>query len=85
MNLGTSYYHLKKFDQAVEEYRTALGIDPKVAIQQSPWEQRSTPAGQIWNSTFYMAKAYRLHRERGGCRALPAARPRGWFRRSEAD
>ena len=33
MNLGTSYYHLKKFDLAVEEYRTALGIDPKVAVQ----------------------------------------------------
>jgi tetratricopeptide (TPR) repeat protein len=57
LNLGTSYYHLKMYSQAVEEYRTALGIDPNVATQESSVGTVVHPSGEDVEYFFYMAKA----------------------------
>jgi tetratricopeptide (TPR) repeat protein len=58
MNLGTSYYHLKKFQEAVTEYRTALGIDPKIMSMQSAVGTVVHAGGADVEFYFYMAKAY---------------------------
>ena len=58
INLGSSYFKLKKWDQAGEEYRAALGIDPKVLSPESRWGRWSTPVWPMWNYYFYMAKAF---------------------------
>jgi len=58
MNLGTSYYHLKKFDLAVQEYRTALGIDPDVIKQQSAVGTVLHASPEDVDYYFYMAKAF---------------------------
>ena len=58
MNLGTSYYHQKKFDEAVEEYRLALGIDPNVAVQQSAMGTTVNAGGADVEFYFCLAKAF---------------------------
>ncbi|HTS69910.1 MAG TPA: tetratricopeptide repeat protein [Terriglobia bacterium] len=58
MNLGTSYYHLKKFDLAVQEYRTALGLDPNVIKEQSAVGTVLHASPEDVEYYFYMAKAF---------------------------
>jgi tetratricopeptide (TPR) repeat protein len=58
MNLGTSYYHLKKFDQAVEEYRTALGIDPESCGSAVRSGDDDHAGGADTEFYFYLAKAF---------------------------
>src|ERR1039458_2026963 len=58
MNLGTSYYHLKKFDQAVEEYRTALRIDPNVTTHESLVGTVVYAGNADVEYYFYLAKAF---------------------------
>lgn len=57
LNLGTTYYHMKMYPQAVEEYRIALGIDPKVVTQESAMGTVVHPSGEDVEYFFYMAKA----------------------------
>ena len=57
LNLGTSYYHLKMYPQAVEEYRIALGLDPKVVTQESYLGTVVHASGEDVEYYFYMAKA----------------------------
>jgi tetratricopeptide (TPR) repeat protein len=49
---------MKKFDEAVEEYRTALGIDPKVMAQFSSTGTVIHASGADVEFYFYLAKAY---------------------------
>jgi tetratricopeptide (TPR) repeat protein len=58
LNLGTSYYHLKRYDGAVAEYRTALGLDPNVMAEQSMLGAIVRARGTDVQFYFYMAKAF---------------------------
>jgi tetratricopeptide (TPR) repeat protein len=49
---------LKKFDQAVDQYRTALGLDPNVIRRQSSTGTVVHAAGTGVDFYFYMAKAF---------------------------
>jgi tetratricopeptide (TPR) repeat protein len=58
LNLGTSYQHLKKYDQAEEEFSAALDIDPNVLTQQSAFGSVIRARGTDFQFYYYMAKAF---------------------------
>src|SRR5438552_17393352 len=56
MNLGASYSHMKKFPQAVEQYREALSLDPNVLTEHSSTATVVQARGADVEFYFYLAK-----------------------------
>ena len=64
MNLGTAYYHKKKYAEAAEEYRQALLLDPNVLAGQAALGSEIRPMlGEQMHRAdaedyFYLAKVF---------------------------
>jgi tetratricopeptide (TPR) repeat protein len=58
LNLGTSYFHMKKYNESVEEYRTALSLNPNIFAQRSAFGTTIEARGTDPEYYFYLGKVY---------------------------
>jgi tetratricopeptide (TPR) repeat protein len=58
LNLGTSFLHMKKYQESVEEYRTALNLDPDIFQQRSPFGTTIEARGADPEYYFYLGKVF---------------------------